>query len=330
MANSLGRDYSPASRAPGGGTHFPLSLLSAVGMDYIVTCVDQLGWEALVPFVGSARAHAPRARLVIFATRLPAGTLTRLREAGAEIHCFDALFPDGKARTKMIRTVLWRTGIFAASKLRYRPFCQRWLWRWGGLLLPRNQARFFTYRAWLEDCTTAGDRLLLCDARDLVFQSDPFAHFPAPSSAFVVEEEATVSLSANSYNARWYRESYGARMLDRDGGHPVVCAGLIGGEQAALARTLDAIIAESCRRPRLYGADQAVVNHLHYEGRLGCTKFLNGEELVWHLYGVAPENIVINPDYSISAPGRRPCPIVHMYDRVEKAHRAVNLRWKAS
>ncbi|MBC8012428.1 MAG: hypothetical protein H7067_20285 [Burkholderiales bacterium] len=294
-------------------------------MDHVLACVDGLRWRDLAPFVLSVRAHAPAARLVIFATRLDPDTRRAMRRAGAELHCFDALFPLGSRRTELVRTVLWRGLSLLARTLRYPGFKRRLLLRAGGLLLPRNQARFFAYLAFLEDCTLPGDRLLLCDARDLVFQADPFPRLG--DGLVLTAEEADVPIVQNAYNARWYKETYGAALLARHGHHPVVCAGLLGGERDAVLDFLERFVAESCRRPRLYGADQAILNHLHITGSITAAPSPNRGGLAWHLFGVPPAQVRIRPDHTITDTTGHLYPIIHMYDRHDHTLGAVRKLW---
>lgn len=294
-------------------------------MDHVLACVDGLRWRDLAPFVLSVRAHAPAARLVILATKLDPEASAAVRRAGGELHCFDALFPLGSRRTELVRTVLWRGLTILVRMLRYPGFKHRLLLRVGGLLLPRNQARFFSYLAFLEDCTLPGDRLLLCDARDLVFQADPFLRLP--DGLVLTTEETEVPIRHNTYNARWYGETYGATLFARHGHHPVVCAGLFGGDRNAVLDFLERFVAESCRRPHHYGADQAILNHLHITAAISATPLSNRGSLAWHLFGVPPAHIRIEANHTITDTNGHHYPIIHMYDRHEQTLAAVRRRW---
>lgn len=297
---------------------------------YLLACADGLEWSDLSPFVRSARQHAPDARLILFGARLSDSTLLAIRENGVELHPLDALFPEAhRRRTALVRSALWRVTSFLSTRLRYGGFGPRLLLRGGGLLLPRNQARFFHYLAFLENCSAPGDRFLFCDARDLVFQADPFVSMPA-DGILLTQEEAHVSIAENHYNARWYRETYGEKLLRLDGRNPVVCAGLFGGEREALRDLLACFVAESCRRPHLYGADQAILNHLHASGAIAARICPNRGALAWHLFGVAPDAIRISTDGTLTDDTGHRYPVVHMYDRHPHALAAVRKLWPPS
>ena len=296
-------------------------------MDYILACVDGLSWPQLAPFVRSARTCAPQARLVLFVHSLNETTRAALSQHGVELQAFDAIFPGGLPRRERIRKCLWWLVRRANRALRYSEFKRRAICRAGGLLLPRNQGRFFAYRAFLEGCLAAGDSALFCDARDLIFQRDPFPLIDV-ASLVLTQEKADAPLRANRFNAQWLTETYGRAALDRLGEMTIVCAGVIGGGRDPLLSLIDRIIAESLAHPILYGADQAILNHLHGTGGLAtATVMPNRGALAWHLYGMTDAEIVVNdPGQLVDAAGYV-YPIVHMYDRFPRLEAAVLKRW---
>lgn len=297
-------------------------------MDFILACADGLSWRQLAPFVRSARGSAPAAKVVLFIHALDDATRAKLRRHDIDLQPLDALFPGGRPRSERARRILWWLARRLCRMLRYPEFKRRLLDRAGGLLLPRNQARFFTYRAFLEACTCPGDRTLICDARDLVFQDDPFAVMPR-AGLVLTEESTDVPLRSNRYNAQWLRETYGAAALQQFGSQRVVCAGAFGGEHEALLRLLDNIILESLDHPTLYGADQAILNFLHGSGRIVALVTPNQDSLAWHLYGVREDDIRVDAAGRIVDGHGHVYPIVHMYDRHPRIEAAVLAHWRA-
>lgn len=305
----------------------PHSTLSTrLNCDYIVACAEGLSWTALAPFVRSARAHVPQAKLVLFINRLDPETRECLRDEGAELHSFDALFPEGKHIIGIIRKVIWRTIVWIARLVSYKEFRSRLLQRGGGLLLPRNQARFFHYRSFLEDCTIPGDRFLFCDARDLVFQSNPFGDISS-EEILLTEEEASVPLEDNFYNHKWYRETYGHRALQLRRSLPVICAGAIGGGHTKLIELFKHIERESITRRHRFGADQAIVNHIGVSAPWSNFVRPNRGGTIWHLHGVDPNEIKITEKNEITDQSNHLYSVVHMYDRIPTTMRAVKDRW---
>ncbi len=295
-------------------------------MDFIFACAEHLSWTELAPFVLSARACAPRARLGLFVCNTDAETRSKLRAHEVELHPFDAVFPLHHARTEFVRSSLMRLVRLLSRGLRYPQFRRRLLLRGGALLLRRDQARFFAYLGYLEDSAVPGDRFLLCDARDLVFQADPFALLP-PDGVVITQEEVDVPLVKNIYNALWYRETFGRKALDRISQRPVVCAGAVAGERNALMELLNTIVAEAVQRPFGHGHDQAILNHLCFTNRVTATILPNRGSLVWHLYGVPEAEVHVTANHEIVDRAGYVYPVVHMYDRIPQALAAVRARW---
>ncbi len=300
------------------------------GRNHILACSDGLEWPQLAPFVRSVRLHAPAALLVLFVARISPETRRALGAHQVALIPLDALFPDAGGRTPTVRKLLWRGAVFLHRFLRYSIFRRRLLQRAGGLLLPRNQARFFHYSAFLEECGSPGDRFLFCDARDVVFQSDPFALMPA-DGVVLTEENPRITLRDNPYNTRWYAETYGPGQLLLHASRTIACAGVFGGERDALLHFLDLFIVESTRRPCAYGADQAILNRLLYTGASGDIRLLaNQDSLAWHLYGVPSEEITVTPSAIVSQPGGHVPPVLHMFDRHPEVARRIQAHWSGS
>lgn len=140
----------------------------------------------------------------------------------------------------------------AAATLRYE-----WYWIWS---LQYNS------HSWL----------MLVDARDTFFQSNPFADLPRTTGGgdqgllyFFGENANATSLGRSRHNANWLRNGYGEATILGVSDKPVICSGSSMGEQVAIETYLRALINEhdECS-VRMTGSDQGFHNYLYYSGKL--------------------------------------------------------------
>jgi hypothetical protein len=111
--------------------------------------------------------------------------------------------------------------------------------------------------------------ILLIDARDTIFQSDPFAHVPPRQSLnpkdgllyFFGENHEATRLGKSTKNRNWLRNAYGDEVSDK----PTICSGSTMGEQIALETYLRALVNEWDETDiGMTGADQGFHNYLYY------------------------------------------------------------------
>ena len=189
--------------------------------------------------------------------------------------------------------------------------------------------------------------LMLLDARDSYFQSNPFANLPRqqqnqdPSTIvngllylFGENAEAT-RLGRSTKNLKWIRNGYGEFVLDALRDKPTICSGSTMGEQIAIETYLRALVNEhdECH-VRMAGSDQGFHNYLYYSGKLeqadtirriivweqgrgiinnlGALRTKTLEE--WGIYDVNT-NVVHQWD------GVTVSPVVHQWDRDNHLHK---------
>lgn len=114
--------------------------------------------------------------------------------------------------------------------------------------------------------------LMLLDARDSFFQTNPFANLPRSSSfttsaktsglLYLFGENAQVTrLGISKQNQQWIRKAYGDATIDVLKDKPTICSGSTMGEQIAVESYLRAMVNEhdECNI-RMMGADQGFHN----------------------------------------------------------------------
>ncbi|HQZ64180.1 MAG TPA: hypothetical protein PLY87_03855 [Planctomycetaceae bacterium] len=180
-------------------------------------------------------------------------------------------------------------------------------------------ARYLWYFDWIRKSHAAKyERILLCDTRDVILQSDPFR---APFSGRLFCGQEPIALQACPVNSPWFRICYGDAGLKQIAGYPVLCSGVTGGAAEAIEEYLAAMCLEIMRLGgkvvRGNGLDQAIHNHLlrfsdlatqvdfcdRHSSRLVTMHYMRAEEIdVWS-------------DQSLRTKQGELISIVHQYDR---------------
>lgn len=123
--------------------------------------------------------------------------------------------------------------------------------------------------------------LMLLDARDSFFQSNPFAHLPRSNSTssttnktsgllyFFGENAHVTRLGISKKNQQWIRRAYGDAVIEVLKDKPTICSGSTMGEQIAVESYLRAMVNEhdECNI-KMMGADQGFHNYLYYSQKL--------------------------------------------------------------
>ena len=125
--------------------------------------------------------------------------------------------------------------------------------------------------------------IILSDVRDVYFQSDPFVVARAEMGVVhVFDEKQGITIGAESWNAGWVRDCYGAEGLSFIAQTQVTCSGFVVGDANAIVRYVNAMASElvahaACERN---GVDQGLHNVLVAEReRMGAE---SGEPSLGH------------------------------------------------
>lgn len=120
--------------------------------------------------------------------------------------------------------------------------------------------------------------LMLLDARDSFFQSNPFAQLPPRQTQqpivdgilyFFGENTEATRLGKSKKNLLWLRNAYGDTILEALFDKPTICSGSTMGEQVAIETYLRAMVNEhdECHI-KMAGSDQGFHNYLYYSSKL--------------------------------------------------------------
>ena len=114
--------------------------------------------------------------------------------------------------------------------------------------------------------------IMLIDARDSFFQSNPFANVPRNQNGllyFFGENTDVTRIGKSTKNRNWILRSYGPEVLKAMSDKPTICSGSTMGEQIAIETYLRALINEWDETDiKMTGADQGFHNYLYYSGKL--------------------------------------------------------------
>lgn len=174
-------------------------------------------------------------------------------------------------------------------------------------------ARHFTYIQFLEQ--NPGYRLvMLSDARDVVFQANPFVGLePGRLHAFLQDESLTYG--KHNVDTDWYRGIYGADALATVQGRTIACAGTVFGDVPSLLALERKLFAEIVRLKRGV-VDQAVFNMLINDPAFPIKTQLhpNLESNVL-TFGEVPDDKFQIGDSAVYVNTRLPA-VLHQFDRV--------------
>jgi hypothetical protein len=140
-----------------------------------------------------------------------------------------------------------------------------WYWIW---------AQYYNPNVWI----------MLVDARDSFFQTNPFANLPRNQNGllyFFGENADATRLGKSTKNRNWILRSYGEETLEALRSKPTICSGSTMGEQVAIETYLRAMINEWDETDiKMTGADQGFHNYLYYSGKLANSKAIS-KLVVW-------------------------------------------------
>ena len=177
--------------------------------------------------------------------------------------------------------------------------------------------RFFWVKEIL-DSESLGEvkNLMLCDARDVVLQRDPFADCPHP---FITGEEQD-TIAESPMNRGWLTKAYSRAVALELGSYQALCAGVLMGAKSQMAAYLDCFCESTLAIMSRQGTsllpnwDQGIHNkilRINQPVELACSPV---DGLISTLGCVPPDRIKINPEGMIVVNGKIPA-VIHQYDR---------------
>ena len=119
--------------------------------------------------------------------------------------------------------------------------------------------------------------ILVVDARDTVFQSNPFADVPRTTDPtkksgllyFFGENANATRIGKSKFNTKWITNAYGEVVAQHLKDKPIICSGASMGEQVAMEAYVRALVNEGDETGTvLTGSDQGFHNRLYYSRKL--------------------------------------------------------------
>jgi hypothetical protein len=184
-------------------------------------------------------------------------------------------------------------------------------------IYPPTEGRFLRYFRLLQ--SRPYSRVLLSDVRDVLFQTEPFAHLPERGLAVSIEPRHYV-IATQAWNAHWVRELYGAEVLCSIGEMPVSCSGVTYGDGESMLRYLQmmtqAILKLSRQAARHGWFDQAIHNVILWTHQAGEPYGLESfASAVATLGAVKTSEMALSDDGKILNRDGSIVSILHQYDR---------------
>lgn len=197
--------------------------------------------------------------------------------------------------------------------------------------------------------------LMLLDARDSYFQSNPFISLPREIHPdredgllylFGENTEAT-RLGSSTKNLKWIRNGYGEATLKALEDKPTICSGSTMGEQIAIETYLRAMVNEHDEASvRMTGSDQGFHNYLYYSNKLSQADSIRkiivweqGRGIINNLGALRTKELKAWGNYNPKThevyqwDGATLSPVVHQWDRDKDLHSWMNghmhKKWKA-
>ncbi len=190
-----------------------------------------------------------------------------------------------------------------------------------------QNARYFMYESYLQECGDKYDRVLLTDVRDVFFQSDPFA-VPLPSSVCFAAEDGF--LGQEPVNRAWIERLYGRELLAEVADNTISCSGTVIGRLQELRLYVALMCVEIRHRQHTdeWGTDQGVHNYLVWKisPKFGAVDMANRIVKTVGITDAARIKIV---NETVLIDGYAP-PVIHQWDRHTQleAHVAESPRFK--
>lgn len=281
-------------------------MLGSDAKEAILTLVHGYSQLQLHAMIESLRRTGYVGRFVVFHSQVAPVDLQCWRRLGIET------IPSG----------FWLSGFRESMRKKW------WAFRWlpQGLrhrlfkeLCSMAMFRHFVYLSFLERQSGGLERVMLTDARDVLFQRVPF--IPAVSrGVHVFEEDRSQTLGTQPWNQHWLRYCFGRRMVETLRDEPILCAGIIIGETSPLIDFLRYFIRVATRVRRTGsrdgGGDQAVFNVVVRQSRCPEVRIHANSESAVLTAGLMPAARI-----SFNSAGRvvndldEVVPVIHQLDR---------------
>jgi hypothetical protein len=180
-----------------------------------------------------------------------------------------------------------------------------------------HSLRYFLYLRYIKNNLLPDDVVLLCDIRDVVFQSNHFPYAEINSINFFLEDKSKNILNCK-YNSYWIKYAYGEPILRKIGYEKISCSGVTIGLQSSMEYYLSSMINHLKKITPIGGIDQGVHNYLIHSKLMDIKYSLIDDDcnLVSTISYFKPRSkIKLNWSFKVVNISGEVIPIVHQYDR---------------
>lgn len=284
--------------------------------DAILAVLHRMPLKSTEAFLMSLKATGYKGRIVFFTSMISPDTRNGLQRLGVEVVPF--IFLGRHVRQRLARPwPIWK-GYFSLPQ-------PRWLKDFvSHRVLHLFYLRHLLYLRYIER-TPQIKRVLMCDCRDVYFQSDPFTNWPN-KGLHAFEEDRNILIGQCEHHRRWLSQLAGPKMLENLALKPRVCAGTIMADNAsAMAFLRDMLsMTYSARSLEPFDGDQGLFNILvHKVQPPYVIKHTNGSSNVFTVGSMPDENIKMDEQGFILGNDGTRSPILHQYDRKPEIAKAL-------
>lgn len=282
--------------------------LPAETRDAVLTVAHRMHLPQLFPLIASLRATGYSGRIIVFASFLSRSTQQGLKRFGCHIIPFFFL---GRHVRQPIAQIwfLWRT----VFRLPLPPLLKDTI---AHRVFHLFYLRHLLYLRFLERNPSL-ERIVMCDARDVYFQRNPFSCWPG-SGLHAFAEDSSIRIGDCPHHKRWIKTLSNETTFRELTDLPRVCAGTILADRTSaisfLKKMLD--LTFSARSLEAHDGDQGLYNILVHQNLVdGITVHSNGTSSVFTIGGIARERICTDAEGFVLGKDQSRVPILHQYDR---------------
>jgi hypothetical protein len=206
--------------------------------------------------------------------------------------------------------------------------------KWLPFIVPADfhvgNVRFREYWIYLRDLPQMPDQVIVCDLRDLIWQTDPAKNMPA-TGLHSFEECRLMTIGDCPYNGPAVTGYFGPEMLTRLHTKPIICSGTIAGGGAEVAtycfRLWDRIFKGPRKGHNLMLTDQAQHEVGFYTAEPNCTIWENEKGPVYTVGYLPRESLTPDANGLLHNEAGIPC-VIHQWDRHSNLSVAFKERYK--
>jgi len=277
-------------------------------LDAIFTICHRMPFWKVEAFIRSLQRTGYAGRTIFFGSLLSRETQNALLASGVEVQRF--LFLGRHVRQRLARPWnFWRVYFKLPQPYWMRDLVAH-------RILHLFYLRHLIYLRFLERNPDI-ERVLMCDCRDVYFQTDPFADWPG-SGLHAFQEHESVSIGQCDHHRRWITLLAGTQTLERIAENPRVCAGTIMADRESALAFLTKMVEMTYGALSLeaHDGDQGLFNVLVYQKLIpDIVLHRNGTSSVYTCSGMPDENVSTDGEGFITRLNGSRVPILHQYDR---------------